>query len=72
MTKIAYRKKRNKATRILLAPLFAVVFLIGWTLYYLGEPKHKQIQKPLSKETTQTESVHLMLIPPQQEQTIPA
>jgi hypothetical protein len=72
MTKIAYRKKRNKATRILLSPLFAVVFLIGWTFYYLGEPKHKQTQKPNIKATIQTESVHLMVIPPQQEQTIPA
>ena len=39
-------KKRSKLARILLAPALAIVFSIGWSLYYIGQPHQNKNPKP--------------------------
>jgi hypothetical protein len=65
------RKKRSKLTTILLAPIFAVVFLVGWSLYYIGESGHRQKQKPVTRTLEKREEIELMVMP-KEEQTITA
>ena len=35
MTKPTNRKKRNKLTVALLAPILIIVFIVGWSLYWI-------------------------------------
>lgn len=37
------RLKRNKALVVALLPVFVVIFMFGWLLYWAGEPKGKTI-----------------------------
>lgn len=69
MTKTVSRKKRNKLTIILLAPILAPMFLFGWTLYHIGQTSQKQPQKPTNKIPAKQEEIELTMIP-QEEQTI--
>jgi hypothetical protein len=71
MTKVVRRQKRNKIAIILLAPISAVFFLVGWSLYYIGEKGHKQKQKSINKPLKNQENIELMAIPIE-EQTIKA
>jgi hypothetical protein len=68
MTKPLHRKKRNKAIRILFAPIIALVFLVGWGFYWIGQSGNKR--QKIGKATSKPENVHLMAIPLQEEQTI--
>jgi flagellar basal body-associated protein FliL len=70
MTKRPTRKKRNKLTILLLAPVMVITFIVGWSLYWIGNTKHKQPQAPTSKKQTKQEPVQLIVIPRQEEQTI--
>ena len=72
MTKPTRRKKRSKFAVILLTPVLAIVFVIGWALTWIGEPKAKQPQKPIIKtQTTQDkDSIELIVIPTQEEQIL--
>ena len=66
MTKSTRRKKRNKLAVILLAPILAVLFLVGWSLSWIGqagETKAKQPQKPINKTPTKQDKVELIMIP---------
>jgi flagellar basal body-associated protein FliL len=72
MTKSTSRKKRNKLTVILLAPILAIVFIAGWSLYWIGQSWHqntKQPQKPTYKTPTKQDEVELIMIP-QEEQIL--
>ena len=74
MTKSTRRKKRNKLTVILLAPIIATLFLVGWSLSWIGqtgETKPKQPQKPINKTPVKQDKVELIMIP-QLEEEIPA
>jgi hypothetical protein len=68
--KPALRKKRSKITIILLFPILAIVFLVGWGLYWIGQKETKQIKNPINKTTPkQKEELELTVIP-QEEQTL--
>ena len=74
MTKSTRRKKRNKLTIILLSPILAILFLVGWSLSWIGqagETKAKQPPKPINKTSAKQEKVELIMIP-QLEEEIPA
>ena len=62
-------KKRSKLATLLLAPALAVVFAVGWALYYIGQSSNRKTQKPIKPAQLKPETVHLMAIP-QEEQTI--
>jgi flagellar basal body-associated protein FliL len=68
MTTPLHRKKRSKAIRILFAPIIALVFLVGWSFYCIGQSGKKK--QKIAKTTSKPENVHLMAIPLQEEQTI--
>jgi hypothetical protein len=68
MPKTLNSKRPSKLTRILLAPFLAVIFLVGWTLTYIAEPKHKKQQKPISKQSTKQETIEFMVIPAAEEE----
>lgn len=71
MAKPVYRKKRSKATIILLAPILAFVFLVGWSLYCLELTGNKQKQEPITKTPAKPEEIELIMIP-KEEQTLTA
>ena len=74
MTKSTRRKKRNKLTVILLAPIIAILFLVGWSLSWIGqigETKAMQPKKSINKTPTKQDKVELIMIP-QLEKEIPA
>jgi len=70
MTKRPNRKKRSKLTIILLAPVLALTFMVGWGLYCIGNRQHKQPQLAAQKIHAQQDTVQLIVIPKQEEQTI--
>ena len=74
MAKSISRKKRNKLTVILLSPILIIVFIVGWSLYWIGQsgkPKTKQPQKPINKTLAeQSAEVELVMIPQQEEQIL--
>jgi hypothetical protein len=72
MTKLNARKKRNKFAIVLLAPILAVVFIVGWSLSWIGESKAKQPQKPTIKTqaTQDKDSIELIVIPTPEEQIL--
>ena len=72
MAKSTSRKKRNKLTVALLAPILLIVFIVGWSLYWIGQsgqPKAKQPQKPINKTPAKQDEVELIMIP-QEEQIL--
>lgn len=70
MTKRPNRKKRSKLIILLLAPVMALTFIVGWSLYWIGNTKHKQPQAPTPKMHTKQDPVQLIVIPMQEEHTI--
>ena len=70
MTKPASRKERSKITKVLLFPILAIFFLVGWSLYWIGQQETKQPKKSINKTTSkQKEDLELIAIP-QEEQTL--
>jgi hypothetical protein len=63
MVKPVNRRKQNKLKMLLLAPLCAVVFIVGWSLYWLGQSKTKQTQKTINKVPTKQDQLELVMIP---------
>jgi flagellar basal body-associated protein FliL len=73
MTKRASRKKRSKLMLILLAPILAIVFLVGWSFYWIGQsrqPKTKQPQKLINENPEKQDNIELIAIPKQEEQIL--
>jgi hypothetical protein len=70
MTKRPNRKKRSKLTILLLAPIMALTFIVGWSLYWIGNTKHKQKHSTTQKIQTENDPIQLMVITKQEEQTI--
>lgn len=52
--------KRPKGMMILLLPVIAIVFLIGWTMYMIGD---EQIEKKKRKVVNLPKKEHVQLIP---------
>jgi hypothetical protein len=71
MTKRHNRKKRSKLTILLLAPIMALTFIVGWSLYWIGNTKHKQNHSTVPKIGVEQDPIQLMVITKQEEQTIP-
>ena len=68
------RKKRSKLRVALLAPLLIIFFIVGWSLYWIGQPNQrntKQPQKPINKTPTNQDQVDLIVIPPKEKQILP-
>jgi len=73
MAKPTNRKKRNKLTVALLSPILIIVFIVGWSLYFIGQsrqPKAKQPQKPFKKTPAQQDEIELIVIPQEEKQTV--
>jgi Rieske Fe-S protein len=70
MTKRQNRKKRSALSVLILAPVMALTFIVGWSLYWIGNTKQKQPQAPTPKIHAEQNPVQLMVIPMQEEQTI--
>jgi flagellar basal body-associated protein FliL len=70
MKKRPNTKKRSKLKILLLAPIMALTFIVGWSLYWIGNKKGKQPQSATPKIHVKQDPVQLMIIPTQEEQTI--
>ena len=73
MSGTSRRKKRSKFTVLLLSPILVVTFLLGWTLYVLGEsrpPKRKLPQKQANESLTKQADVELLMIPAEAKHTV--
>ena len=73
MTKPTTRKKRGKLTIALLAPISIIVFIVGWSLYWIGQSGQrntKQPQKPIKKTTAEQDQVELIVISPKEQQIL--
>jgi len=73
MTKPTIRKKRSKLKVALLSPILIVVFIVGWSLYFIGQsgqPKSKQPQKLIIKKPAQPNEIELMAIPQEERQIL--
>ena len=69
-TKPLYRKKRSKLQVVLLAPILAIVFMVGWSLCCIGQTnqlKTRQPQKPINKTSTDQNEIELIVIPKQEQ-----
>ena len=66
MTKPTNRKKRNKLTILLLAPVMALTFIVGWSLCSIGQiglQNTKQPQKQTAINHAKQDTVELFMIP---------
>ena len=70
MAKRSTRKKRSKLTILLLSPVLALTFMVGWSLYWIGNRQPKQPHVAARKIHAKQDTVQLIVIPPQEEQTI--
>lgn len=69
-TKPLYRKKRGKFHVFLFAPILAIVFMVGWSFFWVGQaslPKMRQLRKPINKASTDQKEIELIVLP-QEEQ----
>ena len=71
MTKTTGRK-RSKIARVLLSPIFVIFFLVGWSLYWIGQKEMKQPKKPVSKTTAKLKDELELILIPEEEQTLTA
>jgi hypothetical protein len=70
MKKPAQTKEHSKITKVLLFPILAIFFLVGWSFYWIGQKQTKQPKKTIGKTTSkQKEELELIVIP-QEEQTL--
>jgi hypothetical protein len=65
------RKKRNRLIKILLSPALVPIFVIGWSLYCIGQskrnPKHR-----LNNKTPKNQEEIIIGVISKEELTIPA
>jgi hypothetical protein len=70
MKKPAPRKEHSKILKVLLFPILAIFFLVGWSFYWIGQKQTRQPKKAIGKTTSkQKEELELIVIP-QEEQTL--
>lgn len=70
MAKPTRRKKGNRLVAALLSPILIFIFMVGWSLYWIGQPKMKYQLKPINKTSAQQDEVELIVIPPIEEQIL--
>jgi len=70
LTKPATQKKQNKTTKVLLFPILAIFFLVGWTFYWIGQKQTKHPPKPIDKTTSKSKEEFELIVIPQEEQTL--
>ena len=62
LAKAIRRKKRSKLVTVLLLPVLIIVFMVGWSLAYIGlsrQGKANQPQKPTNKTPTEKEELEI-------------
>jgi hypothetical protein len=71
MKKPTSRKKRNKLTAILLAPILSIIFIAGWSLYWIGQSRLQDAKKPENpiNSSAKQDEFELIVIP-QEEQML--
>lgn len=72
MSKTATRKKRGILKVVLLAPILVIVFIVGWSLYWVGDgkkPNTKQQQKTINTRAEQG-NVELYTLSPQEQEVL--
>ena len=65
-----YRKKRSKLHVALLAPILAILFIFGWSLYCIGQTNHPKIKQPkrlINKTPADQNEIELVVIPKQEQ-----
>ncbi len=60
MKKLRDRRKRNKAIIVLLLPAIIFVWIVGWSLYWIGHQKESRKAQPSSPSK---EEDYVSLIP---------
>jgi hypothetical protein len=73
MTKPTIRKKRSKLKVALISPILIIVFIVGWSLYFIGQsdhPKSKPPPKPNIKKPAQPNEIELIVIPQEESQIV--
>jgi hypothetical protein len=61
--------RKNRLVRILLLPISAVLFMIGFVLMSVGTQKQKKPNKPISKDPSPTFEIG-MLAPQENQQLV--
>jgi hypothetical protein len=56
------RRKKPSKLRILLAPIFAPIFLVGWIFTFLGESRDNKKQRAVNKTPQKQEEITLSVI----------
>ena len=70
MPKPDLRKEHSKITKILLFPIMAIVFLVGWGLYWIGKKETQQPKKPIIKTTPKEKEELELIVISEEEQTL--
>ncbi len=56
------RSKRSKAIKIMFLPLLSFMFIIGWSMAWLGHKKENKSQHKISENAPKTDNVTIMPI----------
>ena len=70
MKKPTKGRRRSRIIKFLLLPLFAIIFVVGWSLYWVGQRETKQPKKPVNRTTTKLNEELELIVIPKEEQTI--
>jgi hypothetical protein len=68
LRKTGNKQKHNKLKVALLSPMLIITFIIGWSLYWIGQTRHTQPQKRHNNHKKINE-IELMVIPLQEQTT---
>jgi flagellar basal body-associated protein FliL len=70
MTKPTRRKKRSKLIAILLAPILSIIFIAGWSLYWIGQSRHQNEKQPQNPTPITKQDEFALIMIPQEEQML--
>jgi hypothetical protein len=69
LRKTGNKQKHKKLKVALLSPLLIITFIIGWSLYWIGQTRHTQPQKPRNNNAKKINEIELIVIPLQEQTT---